>query len=82
GRAEVQVTVAAAKSPTSDDLYHELTQRAQLDVQYPRHAAPIAADVDISPDRFRRQFVRHLAQMIAGLFLPRDPKDDLARDPI
>jgi hypothetical protein len=82
GRAEVQVTVATAAPPTNDDVYDDLVKRTQLDVQYPRHQAPLAADLDISPERFRRQFVRYLAQVISWRFLPHDPKDELTRDPI
>lgn len=82
GRAEVQVTVAAAQAPVAEDVYNELVERTHLDVQYPRSHAPLAADLDISPDRFRRQFVRHLAQTLSWLFLPHDPKDELSRDPI
>nr|BAL55968.1 hypothetical conserved protein [uncultured Planctomycetota bacterium] len=82
GRAEVQVTVAAAQRPASEDVYNDLVERTQLDVQYPRNHAPLAADVDISPDRFRRQFVRYLAEVLSWLFLPHDSKDELTRDPI
>ncbi|MCS7167848.1 MAG: hypothetical protein RMI91_06740 [Gemmatales bacterium] len=82
GRAEVQVTVAAAQANDADDLYNQLIEQAHLEAQYPRHPAPVAADPDVTPDRFRRQFVRYLAQEITRLFLPQDPKDAIARDPI
>jgi hypothetical protein len=75
GQAEVTVSVHRVED--------ELVAMAPeiISIQYPRERS-IPVSPDIPPLKFRRQFLRIMAERISWFFLPHESGDEFMRDPV
>jgi len=74
GQAEVTITVVRVEN--EEIAFGPET----MSIEYPR-GRPIPVSNEIPPLKFRREFIRRMAQQVSWLFIPHESGDEFSKDP-